>query len=46
MEYCIAVWGGTYDSNILKLERLNVEAQRLITDATARSNISNLYAET
>ena len=46
MMYGIEVWGGTYDSNILKLERLNIEAMRLITGGTARSNISKLYDET
>lgn len=46
MEYSFAVWGGTYDTNILKLERVHVEGQRLITGATKRSNIKNLYIET
>lgn len=46
MQYASAVWGGTYDSDILKLERVHVEGMRLITGATARSNIANLYRET
>ncbi len=46
MEYGIVVWGGTYDSNIVKLEQINVDALRLITGATARSNIAKLYSET
>ena len=46
MEYGIVVWGGTFDSNILKLEQINVEALRIITGATSRSNISHLYEET
>ena len=46
MEYAQVVWGGTYDSDIVKLERIQVDAMRLITGATARSNIANLYTET
>mgnify|MGYP001591838763 CR=1 FL=1 len=46
MEYANVVWGGTYDSDILKLERIHVDGMRLITGATARSNIANLYDET
>ena len=45
MEYGISVWGGTYDSNIVKLERVQIDALRIITGATQRSNIANLYAE-
>ena len=37
---------GTFDSNILKLQRINVEALGIITGATSRSNISHLYEET
>ena len=46
MEYAVAVWGGSYDSDILKLERIHVNGMRLVTGATARSNIANLYTET
>ena len=46
MDYAQVVWGSTYDSDIVKLERIQVDALRLITGATARSNISNLYKET
>jgi len=46
MQYASVVWGGTYDSDILKLERLHIEGLRLITGATARSNIANIYGET
>ena len=46
MEYANVVWGGTFDSDILKLEKIHVDAMRLICGATARSNIANLYRET
>ena len=46
MEYAIIVWGGTFDSDLVKLEKIHVEGMRLITGATARSNIANLYNET
>ena len=45
LEYANVVWGGSYDSDILKLEIINVDAMRLVTGATARSNIANLYEE-
>ena len=46
MEYAVAVWGGSYDSDILKLERIHIKGMRLVTGATAKSNIANLYRET
>jgi len=46
MEYANVVWSGTYDSDIVKLENVHVKGMRLITGATARSNISNLHKET
>ena len=46
LEYGLVVWGGTYDSNMLKLEHINVEAMGIITGATRRSNIAKLYEET
>jgi len=46
MDYAIQVWGGTYDSDINKLENIHVDGMRLVTGATARSNISKLYLET
>ena len=46
LEYGIIVWGGTYDTDIIKLEKIHVDAMRLITGATARSNIAELYKET
>ena len=45
MEYAIAVWGGTYDSDLCKLESIHVDAMRLIVGATARSNIVNVLNE-
>ena len=45
MEYANVVWGGSYDCDISKLESIQIDAIRLITGATARSNIANLYQE-
>ena len=45
MDYAIAVWGGSYDNSLDKLERIHVDAKRLITGATARSSITNLDRE-
>ncbi len=45
MEYANIVWGGSYDSDILKLENIHLDAMRLITGATARSNIINVHQE-
>ena len=46
LEYGNVVWGGTFDSDLCKLERIHVEGMRLITGATARSSISRLYEDT
>ena len=46
MEYGNVIWGGTFDTEILKLERIHVDGMRLVTGATARSNIANLYYDT
>ena len=46
MFYGIEIWGGSFDSHLLKLEQIIVDGMRLVTGATARSNIANLYAET
>ena len=46
MEYAIVVWGGAHDSDICKLERIHVDGMRLITGATARSNIAKLFIDT
>ena len=45
MEYGIVIWGGTYETTLIKLEEINVNALRIITGATARSNITKTYAE-
>ena len=45
MDYGIIIWGGTYDSNLVKLEQIQIDALRIITGATVRSNISQLYHE-
>ena len=46
MEYGNVVWGGTFDTDLIKLEKIHVDGMRLVTGATARSNIANLYTET
>jgi len=46
MEYANIVWGGTFDSDLVKVEKIHVEGMRLITGATIRSNIANLHNET
>jgi hypothetical protein len=46
MEYGNIVWGGTFDSDLVKLEKIQIDALRFITGATARSNIANLYEDT
>ncbi len=45
MEYANIVWWGSYDSDILKLKNIHLDATRLITGATARSNIINVHQE-
>ena len=45
MEYASVVWGGAYDCDILKLETIHIDAMRLVTGATARSNIANVTTE-
>ena len=46
LEYGLIVWGGTYDTDILKLERIQLDALRLISGATARSSMAAVYKET
>ena len=46
MEYGISVWGGSYDCDINKLEKINCDGMRLITGAPAGSNSSKLYRDT
>ena len=42
----LEIWVGSFDSHLLKLEQIIVDGMRLVTGATARSNIANLYADT
>ena len=46
MTYACPIWSGSYNCDIQKLEAIHVDAMRLITGATARSNIESLYEET
>lgn len=46
MEYASVVWGGTYKSDMNKLEKIQIDAMRVITGATARSSILSLYNDT
>ena len=46
IEYGSVVWGGSYDSDLRKLDSLQIDALRIITGATARSSITALYKET
>ena len=45
MYYGIELWGGAHDSALLKLEQIFVDGMRLISGATARSNIAELFEE-
>ena len=44
--YACTVWGGTYESDISKLEKIQMDGMRLITGATAKSNREALYRDT
>ena len=46
MFYAVEVWGGSPDSQLLRLEQVIVDGMRLVSGATARSNVANLYKET
>ena len=39
IEYANIIWGGSYDSDILKLGNIHLDAMQLVTGLTARSNI-------
>ena len=43
LDYASVVWGGTYKSDFLILEKIQVDAMRLITGATVCSNRLKLY---
>lgn len=45
MEYANILWGGSYESDLSKLEKIHIDGMRLVTGATANSNIGNLYNE-
>jgi len=45
IDYCSVIWGGSYDSDITKLEQIQVDALHLITGPTERSNVAKLYEE-
>ena len=46
LEYADVLWAGTYDSDLLKLDRVQIDAMRIVTGATEKSNIQSLYEET
>ena len=46
LEYGNLIWGGSYDTDINNLERINIDAMRLVSGAVYRSNLKNLYDET
>ncbi len=46
MEYANIIWGGSYNTDLDKLEKIHIDGMRLITGATAHCNITNLYTET
>ena len=46
MDYASVVWGGTYQSDLDKLEKINIDAMRIVTGATAKSNRDALYEDT
>ena len=45
MEYGDVLFAGTYDSDLCKLDRLQVDAMRIVTGATQKSNIALLYED-
>jgi hypothetical protein len=46
LEYGDVLWSGTYDTDLSRLDAMQVEAMRIVTGATARSNVDLLYEET
>ena len=40
------VWGGSYNCDLNKLEQVSIDGMRLVTGATAYSNVRKLYNET
>ena len=45
MEYGDVLFAGTYESDLSKLDKLQVDAMRIVSGATERSNIALLYDE-
>ena len=45
MEYAAVVWAGAHGSDLMKLDNIQVDAMRIVTGCTRRSNIANLYKE-
>ena len=45
MEYGDVLFAGTYESDLCKLDRLQVDAMRIVTGATEKSNIVLLYED-
>ena len=45
MEYGDVLFAGTYESDLCKLDRLQVDAMRIVTGATEKSNINLLYED-
>jgi len=45
LEYADVLWAGTYDTDLMKIDTMQIEAMRIVTGATARSNINKLFEE-
>jgi hypothetical protein len=46
LEYGDCLWGGAYEVDLNKLDDIQIEAMRIVTGATAKSNINSLYCDT
>ena len=45
LEYASIVWAGAHCQDLVKLDRIQVDALRIVSVCTKRSNIANLYKE-
>jgi len=45
MEYADVVWAGAHDKDLVKLDRLQLQAMRIVTGAPRNSSITELYKE-
>lgn len=45
LEYSSVVWAGAHCTNLIKLDKIQVDALRIVTGCTERSNIANLYKD-